>query len=161
MGNSAQRLVALLCSVLALAFAGMAQAECRVDQVELRGPWGQARFNVEVVDTPSSRAEGLMHRESLPMSAGMLFVYEAQAPVAFWMRNTLISLDMIFVDARGVVQKVHHKAVPHDETMIRSLGPVLAVLEINGGLAKGLGIGAGSEMRFVGFDQAEAAWPCK
>ncbi len=91
----------------------------------------------------------------------MLFVYEAEAPVAFWMRNTLISLDMIFVDRRGVVRQVHHKAVPRDETMIPSGQPVLAVLEINGGLAKALGIVAGSEMRFDGFDQSEAAWPCK
>ena len=142
--------------VAAPAFAG-----CSESTVELRGPWGQARFTVEVVDTNRSRAQGLMHRESLPKSAGMLFVYDAPVPLSFWMRNTLIELDLIFVDARGVVSKVHERAQPHDETLIHSDSPALAVLEVNGGLAGALGIEAGSEMRHVSFDQGEAAWPCK
>ncbi len=169
MGSSRQRLAAFCSFVLVslLAFASVVQAQeqtlagCAPNQVELRGPWGQARFNIELVDTPDARAQGLMHRESLPMSTGMLFHYDKPAPVAFWMRNTLIALDMVFVDARGTVQQVHHNAKPHDETLIKSEAPVLAVLEVNAGLARALGISAGSEMRFAGFDQALAAWPCK
>lgn len=158
--GSARRLSAFAALFL-FAIAGPLAAQCARDTVELRGDWGKARFNVEVVDTAKTRAQGLMHRESLPSSAGMLFVYEKPAPVAFWMRNTLIELDMIFVDERGTVQKVHARAKPHDETLIASDGPALMVLEINGGLAKALGITAGSEMRHPSFDQARAVWPCK
>ncbi|MBU2982421.1 DUF192 domain-containing protein [Lentibacter algarum] len=147
--------------MLFLLLGGPVFAACSERTVELRGSWGQARFNVEIVDNNSSRAQGLMHRESLPKSAGMLFVYERPVPLSFWMRNTLIELDMIFVDARGIVINVHERAQPHDETLVHSGAPALAVLEVNGGLAAALGIDAGSEMRFAGFDQSRAAWACK
>ena len=90
----------------------------------------------------------------------MLFIYEEPQLLAFWMRNTLIPLDMIFVDRFGEVQKVHSNAVPLDETPIDGGRDVLAVLEINGGLAARLGIEPGTELRHPAFDQAEAAWPC-
>ncbi|PIE12332.1 MAG: hypothetical protein CSA70_09995 [Rhodobacterales bacterium] len=133
---------------------------CRTNTVTLRGDWGQARFNVEVVDTIETRARGLMFRETLPMSAGMLFVYQRPQKVAFWMKNTLIPLDMIFVDPRGVVQRVHHNAVPGDMTEIPGGRNIMVVLEINGGLARRLGISEGSEMRHPAFDGRNAVWPC-
>ncbi len=90
----------------------------------------------------------------------MLFIYEAPAELTFWMRNTLISLDLIFIDATGRVTRVHHDARPLDETLIPSQGKALAVLEVNGGMARALGIGPGSELRHPAFDQDRAAWPC-
>ncbi|MDT8853647.1 DUF192 domain-containing protein [Paracoccaceae bacterium Fryx2] len=149
----------LLCGAL-LALPGAAMAGCRADTVELRGPGGQARFTVEVADTAAERAQGLMHRESMPASAGMLFVYERPQRAGFWMKNTLIPLDMIFADPAGRVTRVHSNAVPQDETPIDGGPGVLAVLEINGGLAKRLGIVPGSELRHPALDQATAAWPC-
>jgi uncharacterized membrane protein (UPF0127 family) len=147
--------------IVALFTAIAAPAEtCRDDTVFLRGDWGSARFTVEVVDTVRSRAQGLMFRESLPRSRGMLFVYERPSFVAFWMKNTLIPLDMIFVDQHGVVQRVHHQAIPGDLTQIPGGDGILAVLEINGGLARAMGIVAGSEMRHPAF-QDDAVWPCK
>ena len=133
---------------------------CRDDTVQLRGAWGQARFSVEVADTIQKRARGLMHRQSMPHSAGMVFFYAKPTFVSFWMKNTLIPLDMLFLDETGTVQKVHHRAVPGDLTNIPGGDGILAVLEINGGLAEAMGITQGSEMRHPGFDQRLAAWPC-
>ncbi|MEM6304497.1 MAG: DUF192 domain-containing protein [Pseudomonadota bacterium] len=143
-----------------MATAAAAQQVCREDAVHLRGDWGQARFSVEIADDMQERAVGLMNRESLPLSAGMLFVYERPQPLSFWMRNTLIPLDMIFVDARGVVQHIHHEAIPLDETSIFGGDALTHVLEINGGLARRMGIDVGSTLRHPSFAQENAAWPC-
>lgn len=153
-------LVAFLAVVLVMVSPVAAQALCRDDMVELRGDWGSARFSVEIADTDETRAQGLMHRESLPRSGGMLFVYDQPTRAVFWMRNTLIPLDMIFVDPRGVVRHVHHEAIPHDETPIDGGSGIQMVLEINGGLAGALGIAAGSEMRHPRVDRDQAVWPC-
>lgn len=137
-----------------------AQETCSLDTVSLRGDWGQARFNVEIADDPTEQAQGLMHREELPASAGMLFVYPAPQIAQYWMRNTLIPLDMLFLDAHGVVQHIHHQAIPLDETPIFGGDQVRAVLEINGGMAKKLGITEGSALRHPAFDGHDPAWPC-
>lgn len=135
-------------------------AACDLERVDLRSELGQARFSVEVADTPRERSLGLMHRETMPRSAGMLFVYEKPQPVSFWMRNTLIPLDMIFMDEKGVVQRVHENALPLDETGIDGGDDIQFVLEINGGLAGRLGIVDGAELRHPAIG-ADAAWPCE
>ena len=89
----------------------------------------------------------------------MLFVYPRPQFAAFWMKNTLIPLDMLFIDERGRAKAIHSNAIPGDETLIPGGNGVLAVLEINGGLAKALGIGVGAEMRHPIFGEA-AHWPC-
>lgn len=162
MGTRGKRRLSLVlaCTVL-LSGAGAGLAgTCAEGRVDLRGDWGTARIRIELADDPQERAEGLMFRESLGRMEGMLFVYPAAKPVAFWMKNTLIPLDMVFVDARGVVSHVHHEAIPHDERPIFGGETVKAVLEINGGMAKTLGIGIGTELRHPAFAQQEAAWPC-
>ncbi|RMH48463.1 MAG: DUF192 domain-containing protein [Alphaproteobacteria bacterium] len=146
--------------VLALIWALPAAAACREDAIDLRGPFGQVRFHVELADEPAERARGLMFRESLPRFAGMLFVSERPERVSFWMKNTLIPLDMIFIDDRGRVVHVHERARPGDLTPISAPVPVLAVLEINGGLAAELGIAPGAEARHPVFAGAGALWPC-
>lgn len=154
----------LICVALAAALpAGAALAACAETTAEFRGAdggGGKARFTVEIADEPAEVQLGLMHRKSMPKSAGMLFVYDRAQPVAFWMRNTLIPLDMIFMGADGVVDKVHENAVPLDETAIFGGDEIRYVLEINGGLARMLGIAPGSEMRNPLVDQTVAAWPC-
>jgi uncharacterized membrane protein (UPF0127 family) len=147
---------------LALAlFPVSALAECQPDRVELRGEFGTAAFSVELADDAAERALGLMHREKMPTGAGMLFVYEHPQRVTFWMENTLIPLDMIFMDATGRVLKVHENAVPRDRTAIPGgSNEVLAVLEINGGLARAIGIAEGSELRAAAMPQDLASWPC-
>ncbi|MGH1353736.1 MAG: DUF192 domain-containing protein [Thalassovita sp.] len=139
----------------------LASAECRTEFVDLKGDWGQARFSVEVADTMRERSTGLMHRESMPAMSGMLFVYPFAQSVGFWMRNTLIPLDMIFMDPSGTVTHVHHNAIPLDETPIRGGSGVKFVLEINGGMAARLGIIPGSQMRHPSVAANRAAWPCR
>ena len=146
---------------LALALLpALAGAACAPDTVELRGPSGVARFHVELADEPAEQAKGLMFREKMATSAGMLFVFPAPKHASFWMKNTLIPLDMIFADAAGRVTRVHAMAVPGDETPIDGGEGVSMVLEINGGLAARLGIAPGSELRHSSLDQSLAAWPC-
>ena len=154
-------LAAAAALVLATCGVGPARAEsCSADSVQLRGDWGQSRFNVEIADDEAERARGLMYRDSMPASAGMLFVYDAPRPLSFWMRNTLIPLDMLFVDATGVVRHIHHNAVPLDETPISGGDDLLSVLEINGGMAKRLGIDVGTQLRHPAFSENAPAWPC-
>jgi uncharacterized membrane protein (UPF0127 family) len=131
---------------------------CREDTLHLRGDFGLARFTVAVADDGNERAQGLMYVEKMPSSTGMLFVYPNPQQVAFWMKNTLIPLDMIFADAAGVVRNVHANAIPGDLTPIPGEGLIQYVLEINGGMAEMLGITAGTELRHPAI--AEAAWPC-
>ena len=142
------------------ATATTAQAACSEDRVDLRGDFGAARFTVEVADDPEELQRGLMFRESMPASAGMLFIYPAPRTVHFWMENTLIPLDMIFMSAEGVVRKIHENAVPRDRTLIPGGDGIQYVLEINGGLAKRLGFEVGAELRHPRIDRAIAAWPC-
>jgi len=149
-----------LALLVALVVSGPVWAGCLADSVELRGDWGSARFGVEIADDPDERSQGLMHRESMARSRGMLFVYEIPQRASFWMRNTLIPLDMIFADPTGTVTRVHENAVPLDETMIPGGDNVLFVLEINGGLARRMGIVPGSQLRHPAIEQNDAAWPC-
>jgi hypothetical protein len=157
MGSGGAR--AGLTLALALA-AGAAGAACAPGTAELRWPGGAARFSVEVADDEAERGRGLMFREALAPSAGMLFVYESPRRARFWMKNTLIPLDMIFLDAAGVVTRVHADAVPLDETPIDGGPGVRFVLEIGGGLAARLGIAPGAELRHPAVGQG-AAWPCE
>ncbi|WP_375691222.1 DUF192 domain-containing protein [Pseudooceanicola sp. LIPI14-2-Ac024] len=144
-----------------LAFWGVgASAACRPDAVELRGDWGSARFRVELAETAADRAQGLMNRPEMAMGAGMLFVYPRPQPqIAFWMRNTLIPLDIIFMDETGTVQHVHAMAEPLDETLIPGGSDIQYVLEVNGGVAGSLGIGPGTELRHPAIGDL-AAWGC-
>lgn len=113
-----------------------------------------------MADDPQERAKGLMFVEEMPAMKGMLFIYEQPQPASFWMRNTLIPLDMLFLDQTGTVTRIHENAVPLDESPIPGGDAVLSVLEINGGMAERLGIEVGSELRHPDLPQDVAAWPC-
>lgn len=145
---------------VSLLWPALAIAACAPDRVDLRGAFGTVRIEVELALTASEQARGLMFRERMPKLEGMLFVYPAERDVSFWMRNTLIPLDMVFVDEAGVVVRIHENAVPLDETPIAAGAPTLAVLEINGGLARRLGLQPGDELRSPALPQDIAAWPC-
>ncbi len=141
--------------------ASPVSAACRGDVAEFRWDGGSARFSVEIADTETERATGLMNRAGMPRGAGMLFIYDSPRDVAFWMKNTLIPLDMIFVEPDGHVAKVHADAVPGDLTPIPGARGTQLVLEINGGLAGRIGLTEGAEMRHPAVDQAKALWPCE
>lgn len=108
-------------------------------------------YQVELASTPEEQRKGLMFRNSLPENAGMLFIFHHTAIQTFWMKNTLIPLDLIFVDEFGVIKHIHHAAIPHDETPISSQFPAKAVLEINGGQAEARGIKIGDRILYKVF----------
>jgi uncharacterized membrane protein (UPF0127 family) len=151
-------------ALLALLFfaPGMAVAEARCSdaRIDLRWQDGSESLAVEVADTVGERAQGLMFREALDPAAGMLFVYETPKRASFWMKNTLIPLDIIFADVTGTVIHIHEGAVPGDLTPIDSMGTISYVLEVNAGLAARLGIAKGAEFRHPAIALDLAAWPC-
>jgi uncharacterized membrane protein (UPF0127 family) len=123
-------------------------------QLTVHSANGDHTFTVEVVDTPDTRAKGLMYRQELAPDAGMLFDFFEERPVSFWMRNTFIPLDMIFITSEGIIRNIHPNAIPHDQTGIPSQGPVQFVLEIPGGRSEELGIKAGDTVTHDRFEPA-------
>ena len=145
-------------ALLAL-LAAPAVAECRDDTVSVVGEFGRAAFRVAVADDPQERAQGLMFVEEMGRFEGMLFVYETPQHATFWMRNTLIPLDMLFADETGTVTHIHENAVPLDESTIDGGRGVRFVLEINGGMAEMLGMDTGATLQHPAIGAA-AALPC-
>lgn len=114
----------------------------------------EIKFDVELALNDAERSRGLMFREKLGPYDGMLFDFHREAPVSFWMKNTLIPLDMIFIAADGTIRSIHANAVPHSTETIPSQFPVRGVLEINGGSAKLLGIKPGDKVKHPIFGNA-------
>jgi len=112
----------------------------------IRSASGTHRFTVEVARSPEEQANGLMHRQSLAPDRGMIFPYDPPQPASFWMKNTLIPLDMIFIRADGTIARIAANTVPLSLEPVPSLEPVAAVLEINGGRAAELGIKEGDRV---------------
>ncbi len=156
MGNRIK--VSLLCLV-GVSLSSAVSAACSDDVTTIRGDFGEARFSIEVADEPQERSRGLMHVESMPRFSGMLFIYERPQSASFWMRNTLIPLDMLFVDQNGTISKIHENAIPLDETPIFGGDEVSHVLEINGGLSSKLGIEVGDTLQHPSFGDV-AVDPC-
>ncbi|MCQ0970360.1 DUF192 domain-containing protein [Paracoccus sp. TK19116] len=158
--------LALTAFALSVGGAHAATQVCAADRAIFMTPAGPLSFEIEVADDVAERAQGLMNRARLPEKTGMLFVYQTPQPVAFWMRNTLIPLDMVFMDAEGVIRYIHENAIPQDETPIpgNEAGDPdpdrLMVLEIGGGEAARLGLAEGQAMAHPALDQDRAAFPC-
>ena len=112
---------------------------------------GTHDFHVEIAKDDVSRAQGLMNRPFMPPGRGMLFEFEREEPVSFWMKNTYIPLDMIFISRAGVVTHIVEKAEPLSERVIPSGGPCVAVLELNGGVAASIGLKVGDTVRHPFF----------
>ena len=129
-------------------------AVCADDKVTISGDWGQAHFSIDVADDVEERARGLMFVEQMPTMSGMLFIYQEPQRVSFWMQNTLIPLDMLFVAPDGEILKIHENAVPLDTTPIPGGDGVQMVLEINGGLSARLGIAEGDVLQHPSFGEA-------
>jgi hypothetical protein len=125
--------------------AGAARAAGQ-STLEIVSKTGVHVFAVETAATDEQREKGLMFRKSLPEGQGMLFDFHQEGPVSFWMRNTYIPLDMIFIRADGRILRIVENAEPLSERMIPSGGPVLAVLEVIGGTARKLGLATGDRV---------------
>jgi uncharacterized protein len=110
------------------------------------------RFRVWVAATPEHREQGLMFVRTLAPDRGMLFVFASAQPVSFWMKNTYISLDLLFIGADGRVLRVAENATPLSTESISSMGPAAWVLELAGGSAKRLGLAPGDRMLYQSSD---------
>lgn len=102
-----------------------------------------ARIQAEIASTSAERRHGLMFRETLPLHNGMLFIYEPPEHASMWMKNTLIPLDMLFIDAQHRIVHIHHNATPHALDIITANRNVWGVLELKGGAVETLGIQRG------------------
>ena len=116
------------------------------DTIEIVTRTGVHAFTVELATNTADRAAGLMYRKELPEGRGMLFDFHEEQPVQFWMHNTYISLDMIFIAADGRVVRVAENAKPMSDELIPSGRPVRAVLEVIAGTARKFGIAAGDRV---------------
>ncbi len=143
--------LAVALMVLLAPAAGRAASHA-TSELTVVGAGGSHRFRVELVDDDRSRARGLMFRRSLPADGGMLFDFGRDQPISMWMKNTLIPLDMLFIDRHGVIVNLHQRAVPHSLAAISSVGRVRAVLELNGGTVSRLKIQPGDRVRHPMFD---------
>jgi uncharacterized protein len=130
------------------ATAAFAQA---LEQLTLVTSSGRYVFQVEVMRTPDQRAKGLMFRRFMPADRGMLFDFERVEPVAMWMQNTFISLDMVFIRPDGTVARVAEQTEPLSTRTIPSGEPVLGVLEVNAGVAAKIGLKAGDKVEHALF----------
>lgn len=127
-------------------FAGLPRSELQVVTLS-----GTHHFQVWIAADDQSRERGLMFVRTLPPDAGMLFLFERPQYAAFWMKNTYLSLDLVFIGADGVVVNVAENARPHSEDPIASAAPVTAVLELLAGTAKRIGLSAGSRIVHPAF----------
>lgn len=138
---------------LAVVFAPLAQTPTVFERstLTIQTERGSHKFDVELATTPDQLSVGLMYRRSLAVDAGMLFDYSRPQKVAMWMKNTLIPLDMVFIDASGTVAHISERAVPKSLRTISSKVPVRAVLELNGGTVARLKIKIGDRIRHAIF----------
>src|ERR1700722_17836911 len=117
-----------------------------VQTLEIASKSGVHAFTVELADNDAEREKGLMYRKELPEGRGMLFDFHQEAPVGFWMENTYISLDMIFIRGDGSILRIAENTEPLSTRIIPSGGSVRAVLEVIGGTARKMGIAPGDRV---------------
>ncbi len=117
-----------------------------VAEVAIEASNGRHVFKVEIAQTEPERSQGLMFRQRLAADAGMLFDFGEEQPVAFWMQNTLIPLDMVFIRRDGRIANIAQRTIPLSTDTVPSSEPVRFVLEVNGGTTARLGIKAGDRV---------------
>jgi uncharacterized membrane protein (UPF0127 family) len=138
--------------LLSLGWVGVAAAQT-LDKLEIITSTGVHAFSIEMAQTDAERERGLMYRRFMPPERGMLFDFKREAPVMFWMKNTYIPLDMIFISRAGVVTGIAARAEPLSERLIPSGGPCYGVLEVNAGVAASIAVKPGDKVRHPIFTQ--------
>lgn len=146
------RVIHLLLILILIPLAALASPR---DRLVIKTANGDAVFSVELAATPEQKTLGLMHRRELAADAGMLFDFAKSAHVTMWMKDTLIPLDMLFIDSGGVVVNIAVRTIPESLTPIESHGAVRAVLELNGGTCGRLGIQPGDKVLHPIFDNQQ------
>lgn len=144
MKRSIGRVAAAICAIFLC--ASTAAQEVHRERLIVEAERGDRVFFVEIADSPGERVIGLSGRAELQEEHGMLFLFDAPEVATFWMRDTHVALDIIFIEEGGRVLNIAHRTVPRTDTILPSAGPVVAVLEIRGGLAQRHGIGPGTRI---------------
>jgi len=149
-------------TILMFVVTGMTVAGCSVqadgrDELEIVASTGTHSFVVEIASSQEARSRGLMFRREMAANAGMLFDYGYEQPVAMWMKNTYIPLDMLFIARDGRVVNTIERTVPHSLQALPSARPVRAVLEVVAGTVSRLKIKAGDIVRHRLFSNSPAA----
>jgi uncharacterized membrane protein (UPF0127 family) len=124
------------------------------DVIKIVGRLGVHAFTVELATNDAERDRGLMFRKQLAPNHGMLFDFKSEQPLAFWMHDTYISLDMMFIGGDGRIRRIEEAAQPMSDTIIRSGAPARAVLEVIAGTARKFGIAPGDRVTGSVFGQA-------
>ncbi len=120
--------------------------------LEIATKSGVRIFSIELAVSDEERAKGLMYRKEVPDGYGMLFDFKQEQPVSMWMKNTYVSLDMIFIRDNGRIARIAESTEPLSERIISSGQPVRAVLEVAGGTAKKYGIAPGDRVAYPIFN---------
>jgi uncharacterized protein len=144
-------LVVLLAAAVPLGAAEPQLQQFATARLTIVSADGRHDFTVELAETPAQQEQGLMFRQSLAPDAGMLFDFKQPTVATMWMRNTLIPLDMLFVDQHGRIVNIAQRAVPESDATIAAAAPVRAVIELNGGTAERLGIEPGDRVLYPIF----------
>ena len=142
-------------------FSAVKSNACLEDKIYIKAYSGVVVFSLELAKTVSEKQKGLMGREKLNERSGMLFLYGKPHQAAFWMKNTIIPLDIIFISSSGKINHIHHNAKPFSTKSISGGFDILAVLEINGGMATLEGIKIGDIVKHPFFSQFDPIWPCE
>jgi uncharacterized protein len=121
-----------------------------LEELDIITATGAHHYEVEIANDNPTREHGLMDRHEMAADHGMLFEFPERAPVTFWMKDTYIPLDMIFIDTDGTVRAVAENATPQSEALIPSRAAVIGVLELNGGQAKAIKLKVGDKVK-AGF----------
>lgn len=139
-------------ALVALVVAAGPVRAAGLQTLEIASKTGVHAFSVEIADNDADRAKGLMYRKELPEGRGMLFDFHSDQEVSFWMQNTYIPLDMIFIRGDGRILRIAENTEPLSTRIIGSNGPVRGVLEVIGGTARKLGIAPGDRVAFPIFN---------
>jgi uncharacterized membrane protein (UPF0127 family) len=139
-------LTAILACALCLPAAFGQQAIGPREKLLIETTSGEKEFQVEIADDDRETTIGLMFRREMASNEGMLFDFRDEEPRSFWMRNTYIALDMIFIKADGTIDSIAERTTPLSEKSVPSKGPVRFVLEVNAGTSDSLDIEAGDKV---------------
>ncbi|MEM7546538.1 MAG: DUF192 domain-containing protein [Pseudomonadota bacterium] len=147
----------ILC--IAMPGQGLSDEVCATDRIDFNTENGIVSFSIEVVDTPETRARGLMERTDLERDEGMLFVHETASQMSFWMKNTPLPLDIVFLNKRGVICSITARTTPYSLDHIPSGCASQTVLEVNAGVAEEQGLRVGTPGRHPAINQP--VWACR
>lgn len=158
---SRRALACLFWSLIAATAAGSAHAgACRPDLIEFRTSTDEvAAFSAEIAADEPTRAQGLMYREEMAADHGMLFVYPSARQVSFWMKNTPLPLDIVFLNKRGIVCAIAADTTPYSEETLPSRCAAQTVFEVNAGQAAATGVTVGAVARHPAI--LDPLWACE